>query len=86
MSGTKEVTGSHSADHPQMLLTVLLYGYCTGVCSSRKIARSCEMDLAFRVLSGGQFPDFRTQAYCSEGAIWRPSNACSWRCGKLMPT
>ena len=45
-----------------MLLTVLLYGYCTGVCSSRKIARSCEMDLAFRVLSGGQFPDFRTLA------------------------
>ena len=50
------------AYHPQMLLTVLLYGYCTGVCSSRKIARSCEMDLAFRVLSGGQFPDFRTLA------------------------
>ena len=48
------------AYHPQMLLTLLLYGYCTGVCSSRKIARSCEMDLAFRVLSGGQFPDFRT--------------------------
>ena len=36
------------AYHPQMLLTVLLYGYCTGVCSSRKIARSCEMDLAAR--------------------------------------
>ena len=50
------------AYHPQMLLTVLLYGYCTGVCSSRKMARSCEMDLAFRILSGGQFPDFRTLA------------------------
>lgn len=48
------------AYHPQMLLTVLLYGYCTGVFSSRKIAARCEMDLAFRVLSGGQFPDFRT--------------------------
>lgn len=48
------------AYHPQMLLTLLLYGYCTGVCSSRKIARGCETDLAFRVLSGGQFPDFRT--------------------------
>lgn len=48
------------AYHPQMLLTLLLYGYCTGVCSSRKIAKSCETDLAFRVLSGGQFPDFRT--------------------------
>ena len=48
------------AYHPQMLLTLLLYGYCTGVYSSRKIAGACEMDLAFRVLSGGQFPDFRT--------------------------
>jgi len=48
------------AYHPKMLLTVLLYGYCTGVCSSRKISRGCETDLAFRMLSGGQFPDFRT--------------------------
>ncbi len=43
-----------------MLLTLLLYGYCTGVCSSRKITGGCETDLALRVLSGGQFPDFRT--------------------------
>ena len=48
------------AYHPQMLLTLLLYGYCTGVCSYRKIARNWEMDMAFRVLSGSQFPDFRT--------------------------
>jgi transposase len=48
--------------HPQMLLTVLLYGYCVGVFSSRKIAAHCETDVAFRVLSGGEFPDFRTLA------------------------
>ena len=42
--------------HPQLLL----YGYCTGVCRSRKIARNCEMDLAFRLLSGSQFPGLRT--------------------------
>jgi transposase len=46
--------------HPQMLLTVLFYGYCQGVFSSRKIARACETDIAFRVLSGGGLPDFRT--------------------------
>ena len=57
------------AYHPQMLLTVLLYGYCTGVCSSRKIARSCEMDLAFRVLSGGQFPDCPDPGGLPEGAL-----------------
>src|SRR5205807_6963244 len=48
--------------HPQMLLTVLLYGYSVGVFSSRKIAARCETDLGFRVLSGGEFPDFRTLA------------------------
>ena len=41
-------------------MTVLLYAYRTGVYSSRKIAAHCETDVAFRVLSGGQFPDFRT--------------------------
>ena len=48
--------------HPQMLLGVLLYGYCTGVFSSRKLAARCETDVAFRVLAGGEFPDFRTLA------------------------
>ncbi len=48
--------------HPKMLLTVMLYGYCTGVYSSRKIAVRCETDIAFRVLTGSQFPDFRTFA------------------------
>ena len=48
------------AYHPRMLLSLLLYGYCTGVYSSRKIAAACETDVAFRALCGGQFPDFRT--------------------------
>lgn len=48
--------------HPQMLLSVLFYGYCIGVFSSRKIAQGCETDIAFRVLSGGELPDFRTLA------------------------
>ncbi len=46
--------------HPQMLLAVLLYGYCVGVFSSRKLAAGCETEVAFRVLSGGACPDFRT--------------------------
>jgi transposase len=48
--------------HPRMLLAVLFYGYCTGVYSSRKLAKHCETDIAFRVLSAGQLPDFRTLA------------------------
>jgi transposase len=50
------------AYHPRMLVTVMLYGYCVGVYSSRKIAAGCETDIAFRVLAGSQFPDFRTFA------------------------
>ena len=48
------------AYHPRMLLSLLLYGYCTGVYSSRKIEAACETDVAFQALCGGQFPDFRT--------------------------
>ena len=45
---------------PRMMLKVLLYGYATGVRSSRKIAASLHTDVAFRVLAGELFPNFRT--------------------------
>jgi transposase len=47
---------------PRMLLAVLLYGYCTGIRSSRHIERRCHEDLAFRVLSGNSAPDHVTIA------------------------
>ena len=46
--------------HPRMMVKVLLYGYCTGVYSSRKIARQLEDSVAFRFLAAGNQPDFRT--------------------------
>jgi len=46
--------------HPKMLLKILLYGYSTGVMSSRKIAARVESDLYYMYLSGMQRPDFRT--------------------------
>ncbi|WP_367306862.1 IS1182 family transposase [Alicyclobacillus acidocaldarius] len=46
--------------HPVMLLKVLIYAYCTGVFSSRKIAAACEDVVAFRWLTANQCPDFRT--------------------------
>ena len=46
--------------HPRMMLVLLLYSYCGGVFSSRKIAACCENDVAFRVIVGEQIPDFRT--------------------------
>lgn len=46
--------------HPAMMVKVLLYAYCTGVYSSRRIATHIREDVAFRVLAAGNAPDFRT--------------------------
>ena len=45
---------------PAMLVKVLVYGYATGVFSSRKIARKLFEDVAFRMLGAGNFPSHRT--------------------------
>ena len=45
---------------PSMMLKVLIYGYATGIFSSRGIARKLEEDVAFRVLAAGNFPSHRT--------------------------
>ena len=46
--------------HPRMMVKVLLYGYCTGVASSRRVAQRLHEDIAFRVLAANNTPDFRT--------------------------
>jgi transposase len=43
-----------------MMVTLLVYAYAVGVCSSRKIAAACERNLAFRAIVGHDRPDFRT--------------------------
>jgi transposase len=43
--------------HPLMMVALLLYGYCVGVPSSRKIERKTHEDVAFRVIAGGDHPD-----------------------------
>ena len=45
---------------PRMMVKVLIYGYATGVFSSRRIAKKLEEDVAFRVLGAGNFPSHRT--------------------------
>src|SRR5579864_1838531 len=45
---------------PAMLVCLLLYAYCVGVYSSRKIALACERNLAFLAIVGVDRPDFRT--------------------------
>ena len=46
--------------HPRLMVKLLVYGYCLGVRSSRKIAQRLVEDVAFRVLAAGNQPDFRT--------------------------
>jgi len=45
---------------PAMMTCLLLYAYCVGVFSSRKIAKACERNLAFLAIVGDERPDFRT--------------------------
>ena len=43
--------------HPEMMVALLLYGYCVGVTSSRRLERATYEDVAFRVLTAGDHPD-----------------------------
>jgi len=54
---------------PSMMVPLLLYAYCTGVRSSRKIERLCETDVAFRVVAGNRKPDHATIARFRRGNL-----------------
>jgi transposase len=45
---------------PRVMLSLLVYGYCTGTFASRKIAVQMEENVAFRVIARGHQPTFRT--------------------------
>jgi hypothetical protein len=47
-----------SSYNPSMMVGLLLYGYCVGVFSSRKLERATHDDVAFRVLASGHHPHF----------------------------
>lgn len=47
---------------PQVMLALLIYAYCGGMRSSRRIATGCVTDLAFKVAAAGLCPDHRTIA------------------------
>ena len=52
----KDPRGEKGFD-PRMMTMLLLYAYCVGIVSSRKIERACYEDLACRVLTANQQPD-----------------------------
>src|SRR3989304_5126643 len=47
---------------PRMMTKLLVYGYCVGGFSARKIEQRVMEDVGFRVLAAGNAPDFRTIA------------------------
>jgi transposase len=47
---------------PEMMVALLLYAYCCGMRSSRRIEGACRTDAAFRVICGGLVPDHATIA------------------------
>src|SRR3954468_11231661 len=61
MSGSYRGSGSASY-HPAVLLSLLIYGYATGVFSSRKLERATYDSVAFRFIAGNEHPDHDTIA------------------------
>jgi transposase len=61
-SGYEDEDRGYPPYHPVMLTKVVVYAYCVGVFSSRRIQRRLVEDVAFRVLAAGNEPDFRTIA------------------------
>jgi transposase len=60
---SKSYRGSGSASyHPAVLLSLLLYGYATGVFSSRKLERATYDSMAFRFIAANDHPDHDTIA------------------------
>ena len=52
---------------PEMMVALLLYAYCLGERSSRRIERLCERDVAFRVITANHVPDHTTIARFRQG-------------------
>ena len=61
MSGSYRGSGSASY-HPTVLLSILVYGYATGVFSSRKLEWATYDSVAFRFIAGNEHPDHDTIA------------------------
>ncbi len=61
MTGSCRGSGSASY-HPALLLGILVYGYATGVFSSRKLERATYDSVAFRFITANEHPDHDTIA------------------------
>ena len=79
MSGSYRGSGSASY-HPTVLLSILVYGYATGVFSSRKLERATDVPVAFRFLARRTIIPTTTRSRRFCGVSWRRSRSCSSTC------
>ena len=61
-AGTGADGRGRAAFDPEMMVALLLYGYCQGERSSRVIEKRCVRDVGYRVITGGLCPDHATIA------------------------
>jgi transposase len=54
--------GGQPAYDPRLCLKVLIYGYCTGVTSTRRLEQNCRESLPYLFLTRGDAPSYRTLA------------------------
>jgi len=50
----------NSAFNPSMMVALLIYSYCTGERSSRRIEKHCQTDVAYKIIAANQSPDHTT--------------------------
>ena len=50
----------NSAFNPSMMVALLIYSYCAGERSSRRIEKHCQTDVAYKVITANQSPDHST--------------------------
>jgi transposase len=68
--------------HPALMVKLLVYGYCTGKPSSRRIEKATYEEVPYRVLAANQHPDYDSLAAFRQqhSNTSRPSRGCSPRC------
>ena len=71
-AGRKTGGGGRAGYDPDMLLTLLIWGWAQGQRSSRRLERLCHRDVAFRIICAGDVPDHvtisRFRADCADAA------------------
>ena len=69
--------------HPRMMTKLLIYGYCVGVFSSRRIAEEVEGGCGFSGVGGGERTGFPNDLGLSEAASGVRCKGCLTKCCRL---